>query len=156
MRNTCSTTARHAHARPTHPIVVHTHTRSGEGWANWGDPHEGYGVGLAVEYLWHRALRNTLWPQRGQRSGNARLSSGPHISWIVVLFGNLKEWSEMAHSIPFPRITYHKFVMFLVVQNLCKICAKFVQNLCKNLAPVRSFAPVQKCRTGAKWASYSM
>ena len=50
--------------------------------------------------------------------------STAHISWIIVLFSNLKEWSEVAHSIPFPRITYHKFVMFLVMQNLCKICAK--------------------------------
>ena len=37
----------------------------------------GYGVGLTVEYPWHRAPRNTLRPQRGQRSGSARLSSGP-------------------------------------------------------------------------------
>ena len=63
--------------RLTSLIVVHTHVRSGEGWADWGDSHGGYGVGLTVEYPWHRAPRNTLRPQRGQRSGSARLSSGP-------------------------------------------------------------------------------
>ena len=30
----------------------------------------------------------------------------------------------MVHSIPFPRIMYHNYVMFLVMQKLCKICAK--------------------------------
>ena len=70
MRNTCLSDC---YARSTHPIVVHTHARSGEGWVDWGDSHEGYGVGLTVEYPWHKAPR----PQRGQRSGSARLSSGP-------------------------------------------------------------------------------
>ena len=42
------------------------------------------------------------------------------------------------------------------VSQLCNVSryAKCVQNLCKNLAPVLRFAPVQKCSTGAKWASY--
>ena len=49
----------------------------------------------------------------------------------------------------------------LSTYNISQICnvsryTKFVQNLCKNLAPVLSFAPVLKCSTGTKWASYSM
>ena len=74
MRNTCLSDC---YARSTHPIVVHTHARSGDGWADWGDSHGGNGVRLTVEYPWHRAPRNTLRPQWGQRSGSARLSSGP-------------------------------------------------------------------------------
>ena len=47
---------------------------------------------------------------------------------------------------------------FLSTYNISQICnvsryTKFVQNLCKNLAPVLS---LQKCSTGAKWVSYSM
>ena len=34
------------------------------------------------------------------------------VEWIIVLFGNMKEWSD---SPSFPRITYHDFVMFLVM-----------------------------------------
>ena len=46
----------------------------------------------------------------------------------------------------------------LSTYNISQICnvsryTKFVQNLCKNLAPVLS---LQKCSTGAKWVSYSM
>ena len=50
-------------------------------------------------------------------------------------------------------IMYHNFVMFLVMQNLCKICAKtyhlcYVLHLCKNVAQVQN-GRLTPCRYGA-------